>query len=105
MIAHTPWPWRAKECAIEGPDSPSGRSRVLAVCTPAPADKRSAERARANARLMAAAPELLAALRQLLDVTAGDQRDPEELRKALGVHAPAAVEQAEAAIAKAEKTA
>jgi hypothetical protein len=47
--------------------------------------------------------KLLEALKTLLEAVAGEQRDPEELRKSLGIHAPAAVSLAESAIQSAEE--
>lgn len=58
---HAPGPWTAQDLAIVASDR-SFVGRVYPWC----ADPQDAECAKANARLIAAAPELLVALRNLL---------------------------------------
>lgn len=58
---HAPGPWKAQGLAIVASDR-SFVGRVYPWC----ADPQDAECAKANARLIAAAPELLNALRELL---------------------------------------
>lgn len=83
MSAHTPWPWRVgSDGVVLGPDFqrdiPIGRVNL---------DKHDGK---ANARLIAAAPELLYALRRLVD----DEDVDDTISDALGL--------ARAAIALAE---
>lgn len=56
---HTPGPWEAKGCAVEGPGTPTGRQTIIAVSR---TQNVSVAVAEANARLIAAAPDMLAAL-------------------------------------------
>lgn len=96
MITHTPGPWRADEPGIAddfcdrrvgifdaGPGNPGIIAEVYAYLNPGTM--------KANARLIAAAPELLAALRYILALQATDKL-PFPL---------IALDQARAAIAKA----
>ena len=89
---HTPGPWRANSSWIEGPKM---ALRVAAIDWPkrgsAPASKAEAE---ANARLIAAAPDLLAALE---DVVFEDSDKSEVDRIKSRVKAHAAIVKASAA--------
>ena len=73
--AHTPGPWSYHAKAHDGFDGPSVQSEYGLVCSmPTPEDSEGV----ANARLIAAAPEMLEALRQAevaLDVLAEDIED------------------------------
>ncbi len=63
---HTPGPWMAHGCAVYTADNWSeGRNLgglLIAVASPAEADSQPQDEDLVNARLIAAAPELLAAL-------------------------------------------
>lgn len=63
-MAHTPGPWRVDRCAILTPDD-----HCLAEVYSGPCG--SLAEAASNRRLIAAAPELLEALRTLLDAVEG----------------------------------
>lgn len=64
MSRHTPAPWKIVAAgSIQGPDGKS-------VCAIAGTIKRSRDEKAANARLIAAAPELLAALARLEELAA-----------------------------------
>ena len=67
MSAHTPGPWSTDPDV--GHESVLGPDGILladcSICTPTP-EAASLERCRANARLIAAAPELLACLREIV---------------------------------------
>ena len=79
MIQHTPGPWRIDHCTIMGdngdpvaiiadPGGPAGGNRIdwpWVYSEPPPTSFAVAED---NARLIAAAPDLLAALKGLLDI-------------------------------------
>ena len=86
MSAHTPGPWGLDGNLIEGPDG----ERVACIT----AYSRRTPKQKANARLIAAAPELLEALRGLLNAP-----DPDEVEDATPRFR--AVMKAHAAIAKA----
>lgn len=76
---HAPGPWKAQGLAIVASDR-SFVGRVYPWC----ADPQDAECAKANARLIAAAPELLEALEEIVSAADGDgwsQLDA-DLRKA-----------------------
>ena len=63
-MKHTPGPWTLfndGKC-VAGPESTAGAGHGVAMCS---MRARSDEEARANARLIAAAPDLLAALKQI----------------------------------------
>ena len=79
---HTPGPWRADWVNVYRKDD------HLADCCPKAKNGIPLEQKEANARLIAAAPELLAALKALVNMQKGHENWPE-------------VKQAEAAIAKA----
>lgn len=66
-MSHTPGPWTAVGCAVEGPFTPSGRKKFGIVCE---AVKGTEEQARANAKLVAAAPDLLIACKEMREVSA-----------------------------------
>jgi hypothetical protein len=89
MTEHTPGPWKSKNTVVFNPqgDTPEGHWQLAACQGP---------NGTANARLIAAAPDLLAALEGLLN----------EVEKAGNANAddygwPTVVPQARAAIAKA----
>jgi hypothetical protein len=87
---HTPGPWHCDG----GVQVRTGQ--FLAICEAMASPNRSIDAARANARLIAAAPELLEALRLFVSVC--DTAPPTELMASIG----SACKQARAAIAKAE---
>jgi len=101
MSRHTPGPWEAIK-GIQFFKVVTADCSMVADCgsVSAPTYRDEFE---ANSFLMAAAPQLLEALKSLLEAVCGEQRDPEEIRKSLGVHAPYAVELAEQAISLAER--
>jgi hypothetical protein len=86
-MGHTPGPWYANQDCIEidGPEGP--RDVTLAVVL-------QADNAAADARLIAAAPELLAALKELVAYDDGSN-EPEDYGYEL-------LQRCKAAIAKAE---
>ena len=86
-MVHTPGPWYANQDCIEidGPEGP--RDVTLAVVL-------QADNAAADARLIAAAPELLAALKELVAYDDGSN-EPEDYGYEL-------LQRCKAAIAKAE---
>ena len=59
MSEHTPGPWRAEQCAVYGPGTPKGRDTCIAAAI------NHYGYGRANARLIAAAPNMLAAAREI----------------------------------------
>lgn len=65
-MTHTPGPWRVDkrgEVSVQGPDSfMVADCEILSIRPNAP----TGERCRANARLIAAAPDMLAALRDIV---------------------------------------
>lgn len=93
MSKHTPGPWAATPCLDVGRYGPPWTIRVdkqtVVASLIGAALHRGAETAEANARLIAAAPDLLAALKELLPMWESGIREPW-------------VERARAAIAKAE---
>lgn len=93
-VTHTPGPWTAHDLAGTPVNDPSVMSEKHCVATVWINDI-SRKQAGANARLTAAAPELLAALREMLsdyEEAYGGQLDDE----------PTVMRQARAALAKAE---
>jgi hypothetical protein len=74
MSAHTPAPWRIGDAGLTVFGPPNGNPSPETV---------AATRNRANARLIAAAPELLAALRDLVAVTQQNYDNRHELAAAL----------------------
>jgi hypothetical protein len=56
---HTPGPWQSGGCVVYGPDGAGVADLVAGVCNH---NGRSPDETEANARLIAAAPELLKAL-------------------------------------------
>jgi hypothetical protein len=91
MSKHTPGPWRADQRCIEGPD---GNIALLNLA-------RGQGVTRANARLIAAAPDLLSALKRMSEHWLGDNNAP--MRDAFIRDYPkSAIADAVAAIAKAE---
>jgi hypothetical protein len=91
---HTPGPWAAHGCAVYTADNWSeGRNLgglLVAVASPAEADSQPQDEDLANARLIAAAPELLEALLLVERAWTGD-----------GVDMGTAIDSALLAIAKA----
>lgn len=88
MSAHTPGPWRFEK-SHDGEEwgrgawdlvAGEGRSRCV-LASRAPWTSR-AEESDANARLVSAAPDLLAALKAMVKVDAEDGTDDEYLRDA-----------------------
>src|SRR5687768_8810194 len=106
----TPGPWRPRdegppETDVCGPDG-----RLLATAFPnvdhgsEPPGLwlvKSIPEAEANARLIAAAPELYEALEFIFDHIADKERGPRDLYPAFGLDASRALEMARAALAKA----
>jgi hypothetical protein len=96
MRKHTPGPWKYNGYSIEGDFHgwrvylPSVFSRSITV------EGASAEEADANARLIAAAPDMINALHPLAHFS-GDFSDPEDQERLLALFAAARL-----AIAKAE---
>jgi hypothetical protein len=101
-MSHTPGPWQ-----ISGPSKPDNvggrdyavldeQTKIIAECYEkvGPSDTRPAY---ANARLIAAAPELLQACKELVDIASGLRRNPNRTYGAVD-----AIVEAEKAIAKAE---
>ena len=90
---HTPGPWRFDEKQIHGDVMAFDPERSRAVCVAQIHNERTAgtpnEQARANARLIAAAPELLAELKKALEfvvATHGGENDgdiQEDIRAAI----------------------
>lgn len=77
MSAHTPGPWRANSSWIEGPQM---ALRVAAVDWPVRGSApKSKDEAKANARLIAAAPEMLEALKACADKLASLGWSQEEI--------------------------
>ncbi len=72
MSAHTPGPWIVDGNVIRGDEQRNGSVSVACVLDVAyPYGRRAGESAQANARLIAAAPDLLEALRMVM-ACAGD---------------------------------
>ena len=105
MSQHTPGPWQTDGERVYSLTERGTIDRTVSDCTPAPEDEDGGDslqlpEARANARLIAAAPDLLAALREL--VTLWDSPEPftgADALQAIGE----ATERARAAIAKARE--
>jgi hypothetical protein len=77
MSAHTPGPWEAIGNLVRSPmDKESGSGVMLAECADRWFLKVNSDEAKANARLIAAAPELLEALQNLLAVAGVRIDDP-----------------------------
>lgn len=95
MAQHTPGPWRANSSLIEGPQM---ALQIASVSRPklghAP---RSDDEARANAALIAAAPDLLAALKDAARIL-----EAVRFSAGLGKTQIERMERAKATIAKAE---
>jgi hypothetical protein len=68
QAAHTPGPWFVDEDDRPGMEWNRYSGPQLAVCFMAHSDGKAPERDAANARLIAAAPELLEALRKLVEM-------------------------------------
>lgn len=72
MSPHTPGPWEAREWSIHAPTSVgtvvNGQFQLVAECSGTGARDLQTEIESANARLIAAAPEMLEALEGALDV-------------------------------------
>ncbi len=66
MSEHTPGPWSANGLKNDGGFEISSEGRPFVICTRNPVNHRAGE-SNANAVLIAAAPDLLAALRQMDD--------------------------------------
>lgn len=107
MSNHTPGPWKArfKESGVARSvvrDNDGGQA-ICSLPWPGPVDGGFAGRARhiaANARLIAAAPDLLRACQLVLAIHDNPQQQPPQYRISLD---PKATEQIRAAIAKAEE--
>ena len=67
MAEHTPGPWRTT-LAYDDPVIVDHNNTIIAIAVLDSNDPKELETIVANARLIAAAPELLAALNQVLDV-------------------------------------
>ncbi len=97
MTQHTPGPWRHIGCDVfDGDDSP--------IAHIDPQEEQPSQTVEANARLIAAAPELLAALKALLAPGIGTYADAEgfaELLRSDDDDTKAAIDAARAALAKA----
>lgn len=99
----TPGPWTIEEYGDE--DAPAlvihkdTETRVCFMATPG--SRGDPARIEADARLIAAAPDMLAALQFILDHIADKHRGPSDLYPAFGLNASSAVEVVRAAIAKA----
>ena len=95
MSKHTPGPWSVDGEVIRGDEQSNGSVSVACILDGAyPYGRRAGKSARANARLIAAAPELLEALNNLLsacDLPGDRDREIEQ-----------AIPHARAAIAKAK---
>lgn len=92
-MSHTPGPWEIRDSNMRTIEAPGG-----SICTPSGhcLKGRPDEELEANARLIAAAPDLLEACKQVLDAqVANDQSQWEHLLDE-------ALERIEAAVAKAE---
>lgn len=94
MSKHTPGPWNNGIGQIvfqgEGWD-PYGRQRRIATCEPSTRTQKDWEETWANARLIAAAPDLLAALTQISDYA---RKDGDAIAQHLAVIARAAIAKA-----------
>jgi len=99
MTKYTPGPWEVSPGEFVMRIKSIHSSEMVACVTWLPREgRRSSEEAKANARLLAAAPELLEALKELLDNQNGPPLTLDRHRKAWAQ----AVEKSCAAIAKAE---
>lgn len=82
-IVHTPGPWQAKDYRVCG----FRNGRIKVICDTANNLKTRTEENAANAALIAAAPEMLAALRHLVAASAGvrceSEADAAMLREAM----------------------
>ena len=102
MSEHTPGPWVLKPArSIVGgwavwAEYEPGKHCQVADIEPWPNDPDTAPESEANARLIAAAPDLLAACEALIDA------DSYDLKSLLDDALPAIIEQARVAIAKAK---
>lgn len=106
MTEHTPGPWRVERspnrrilCVF------GGESFATWICGELQADNETridTGECLANAHLVAAAPEMLAALRFILEHIADKERGPRDLYPAFGLNSSRAVEMTRDAIAKAE---
>ncbi len=97
MTEHTPGPWRDEGdgwVAVNDPHNQDRRGNGVAICRVRGAQQHQID---ANARLIAAAPELLEACRALMTAHRADIETYDE-----GSDAFKAWDQAEAAIAKAK---
>jgi hypothetical protein len=65
MSAHTPGPWEARDSCVIGPNG-----RVVVACVEGFVSRGDNDEDYATARLIAAAPELLEALLEVIDETA-----------------------------------
>jgi hypothetical protein len=80
MSKHTPGPWEARDFSgdqyvIWGPEFGGGRHALIATCT--------GPNLEANARLIAAAPEMLAALKRAYGFLEKGSRAYEQVRAAI----------------------
>lgn len=73
MSKHTPGPWWASHCAIYGPGTPKGRQAIIAVVSTIQGMTNAPD----NARLIAAAPDLLEACRSAFEAL-DDRYDVDE---------------------------
>lgn len=93
---HTPGPWIAHALMVSEAGQPIGNGRDICHCGLGMRPSRDLEQSRANARLIAAAPRLLAALQALLHECTQDGVS-ERIDRAISEEAYAACEQAEGA--------
>ena len=70
---HTPGPWRAENSCVICPDD-----SIVACCVRGSVDRKNQAEDWATARLIAAAPELLAALKYMLEVCPAINNQGEE---------------------------
>lgn len=96
IVSHTPGPWRVEDVGIDDSiaimSGPAAEYRWLATASPDPSRGIDWDQTQANARLIAAAPELLRELKELMALVAAEY--PQQQRVWLA--------NALAAIAKAE---
>lgn len=107
MAQHTPGPWKAHiyqtHYVITAPDGPRSVMIVKTIRHPAVLDE-CWERQKADARLMAAAPELLEACEAALDfLVHGDPDKAGDLVEAVPDMLRAAIGKAKGALSKAER--